>query len=67
MITNIIAVIIILLAVGAAMSHIVKEKKKGIRCIGCPNSGCCSHASKGKVEKCTEKCTEKGCGHKVLK
>ena len=44
MITNIIAAAIILLAVGASLRHIIKEKKRGVKCIGCPDSGCCAHA-----------------------
>ncbi|MFQ9893538.1 MAG: FeoB-associated Cys-rich membrane protein [Emergencia sp.] len=29
--------------VGAAITYIIKAKKKGVKCIGCPNAGtCCS-------------------------
>ncbi len=37
---------ILLIIVGAAVRYIYKEKKKGVRCIGCPAAGCCS-AKKG--------------------
>lgn len=33
---------IILVLVGAAIAYIRKEKKKGVRCIGCPAGGTCS-------------------------
>ena len=39
---NIIAILVIALIVGAALLYIRKEKKKGIRCIGCPSAGSCS-------------------------
>ena len=48
----IIALIVVL--VGAAVAYIVKEKKKGVKCIGCPSAGTCAHAS-GKKDGC-------GCG-----
>jgi len=38
---DIIAVIIIVAAVGAALAYIYKEKKKGTKCIGCPMAGNC--------------------------
>lgn len=41
--TNFIVVMIILLIIGVAIAYIVKEKKKGVRCIGCPAAGTCSH------------------------
>ena len=31
---------VIVLLIGAAIAYIVKEKKRGVRCIGCPNGGC---------------------------
>ena len=36
----ILAVLVIIL--GAAIFYIVKEKKKGTVCIGCPNAGTCA-------------------------
>lgn len=33
---------ILLVAIGAAVAYIIKQKKKGVRCIGCPSSGQCS-------------------------
>lgn len=37
-----IVIAILVAAVGAAMGYIVKAKKKGVRCIGCPAAGTCS-------------------------
>jgi len=42
LIANGIAVLILLVIVGAACSYIYKEKKKGTKCIGCPMAGNCS-------------------------
>ena len=39
---NLIVGIIILLIIGAAVFYIVKEKKKGVKCIGCPDGATCS-------------------------
>ena len=34
--------IILLFVVGLAIRYIVKAKKSGVKCIGCPSSGTCS-------------------------
>ena len=39
---NLIIIIVLLVSVGAAVLYIKKEKKKGIRCIGCPSAGTCT-------------------------
>ena len=44
--TDFIIVSVVLLLIGAAMVYIVKEKKRGVKCIGCPNGGC-SHNNEG--------------------
>lgn len=38
---------IILLALGVAIVYIIKEKKKGVKCIGCPSGGNCPHCNGG--------------------
>ena len=38
---DIILILIIGLILGLAIGYIVKAKKKGARCIGCPDSGSC--------------------------
>lgn len=39
---DLIIVAVILIIVGAAIAYIVKEKRKGTKCIGCPAAGACS-------------------------
>ena len=45
---NFIVIAILVLIIGCATAYIVKEKKKGIKCIGCPNAKMCSMAQKQK-------------------
>ena len=45
--TNIIVLLVVGLVVGGAAGYIYKEKKKGVKCIGCPDSGKCSGACSG--------------------
>lgn len=54
--TNFIVGFIIVAIVGGAIAYIVKEKKKGVRCIGCPDSGQCS----GKCSGCNGSCGGNG-------
>lgn len=42
---NFVAAGIIILMIGLAIGYIIKEKKKGTVCIGCPHAGNCG--SKG--------------------
>ncbi len=44
---DIILILVVLAAVGAAIAYIVKEKKKGTVCIGCPNAGTCGKKNSG--------------------
>lgn len=37
-----IIVVILIAIIGAAVIYIWKEKKKGVKCIGCPAAGECS-------------------------
>ena len=43
---EIIAIIIILIIIGSAIFYIIKSKKKGNKCIGCPYSKQCSKYKK---------------------
>ena len=38
--TDIIIGVVLVVIVGLAVFYIIKEKKKGKRCIGCPDGGC---------------------------
>lgn len=44
---NFIIVAVILLIVGGAVAYIIKEKKKGVVCVGCPHAGECAQKSQG--------------------
>ncbi len=52
---------ILLILVGAAVVYLVKEKKKGVKCIGCPSEGQChnrsSHCS-DTCEHCKSHCSK---------
>lgn len=54
--SNIIVGLIILIIVGAAVAYLIRAKKRGVKCVGCSESGCCS-ASKKKKES-----SDCGCG-----
>ena len=39
---NLIVIAVVVLIVGLAGWYVWREKKRGAKCIGCPNSGSCS-------------------------
>ena len=51
---NVIIIAILLLVLGGAVAYIVRAKKSGVKCIGCPAGGNCAG-------KCGEQ-AECGCG-----
>ena len=48
---NVILICILVLILGGAALYVVKAKKKGRKCIGCPDSSACS----GNCESCMGK------------
>ncbi len=46
MITDILIGAVLVLIIGAAVVYIIKEKKQGVKCIGCPHAGTCAYSSK---------------------
>ncbi|MBE6532023.1 MAG: FeoB-associated Cys-rich membrane protein [Ruminococcaceae bacterium] len=52
---NIVPIIIIAIIVGLAVAYIIKAKKSGKKCIGCPDSSACS----GKCSSCSCGCSSK--------
>ena len=44
---NVVVGAIVVAAVGAAIAYIVKEKKRGVTCIGCPHAGTCAKKRQG--------------------
>ena len=56
MIDDIIAAIAIVIIIGLAIFYIVREKRRGAKCIGCPHSDSCGKScSCGTRSKDTEK------------
>ena len=51
---DLIVVAILVLAIGAAVVYIIKEKKKGTKCIGCPAAGACSMKAAGGCSCCSD-------------
>ena len=49
---NLIILAVIALIVGLAVGYIRKEKKRGVKCIGCPNGCSCSGACGGCGIRC---------------
>ncbi len=39
--TDIITLTVLVVILGGAITYIVKQKKKGVKCIGCPMAGQC--------------------------
>ena len=40
--TDIIVIAVVVVILGAAIGYIIKAKKSGKKCIGCPSDGSCS-------------------------
>lgn len=49
---NFIVAGILILIIGAISFYLVREKKKGVRCIGCPYAKQCSAKNRGKCSGC---------------
>ena len=44
---NLIVILILILVIGMALYYIIKQKKNGTKCIGCPMGGCCPSKGDG--------------------
>lgn len=44
--TNVIVVIILLILIGGAVAYLIKAKKSGVKCVGCPAGGSCLGSKK---------------------
>ena len=42
---DLIVVIILVIVIGLSVLYVIKEKKKGTKCIGCPHANTCSSRS----------------------
>ena len=50
---NIILILVIVVIIASAVIYIVREKKRGVKCIGCPHAKQC--ASRGKCSSKDER------------
>ena len=50
-----IIIFVLILMVGGALWYIRKEKKRGVKCIGCPAAGTCASRNKGGCSSNTDK------------
>lgn len=58
---NLILVLILILIVGAAGTYIYRQKKKGVKCIGCPSGKDCGRQV---GQGCSSTCAScSGCHH----
>ena len=53
---NLILIAVLGLILGGAAGYVYKAKKRGVKCIGCPQGGNCS----GKCSGCSCSCAQKG-------
>lgn len=53
-----IAIAVIAVVIGTAVAYIIKAKKSGKKCIGCPDSASCSKGN----GSCTGVCSSCSCG-----
>lgn len=56
---NIIIIALILLITGGASVYLIKAKKRGVKCIGCPDSENC--AKKSQTTGCSGSCESCSC------
>ena len=45
--TDLIIIFVLVIILGASLSYMKKEKKKGVACIGCPDAGSCAKRKQG--------------------
>ena len=52
---DLIVAMLVLMIIAAAVAYIIRAKKKGAKCIGCPAAGTCSGKSKEDSQCCCGK------------
>lgn len=62
-VTDWIVIVILAVVIGLALAYIIRSKKKGIQCIGCPDSASCASCHAGGGSGCSG-CSgmNSGCG-----
>ena len=48
---NAILIVVLIVIVGAAVGYIVREKRRGVKCVGCPYAQQCANRGKCSEEK----------------
>jgi len=51
---DLIAVAVLVLILGGAIAYIMKEKKRGVKCVGCPYADSCAAKAKKGTCSCQE-------------
>lgn len=54
--TDFIVILVVILIVGAALAYIIRAKKAGVKCIGCPFEESCSSHADAKETSCSGGC-----------
>ena len=55
--SDVLIIAAIVLIIGGAVAYIIKAKKSGRKCIGCPDSASCSSAKGGKCQGSCSSCS----------
>lgn len=53
LISDIIAILFIVIIIGGSLFYIIRAKKKGQKCIGCPYSKTCSSNKQNQCSQCS--------------
>ena len=59
---NLILILVLALIVGGAAAYIIREKKRGVKCIGCPDGAACGAGRggcSGGCAGCSGSCAQK--------
>ena len=54
--STVIAVIVLVIIIGAAVAYLVRARKKGHKCIGCPAGGSCAVKNRKHLEHSQHEC-----------
>lgn len=60
--TDLIVGIILIVILGSAIAYVVKAKRSGVKCIGCPSAGNCSSRNKQNSCGCSSDENHESCG-----
>lgn len=62
---DLILIAVLIIIVGVAIAYIIRAKRRGVACIGCPNAGACSQQRQNTAAGCGGNCGGcTGCGHR---